>query len=235
MNLNPIGIFHSCYKEKFGIPSNTGQILSATGHIEMIPDFSHESFFRGLETFSHLWLIFGFHKHESHKKVSMVRPPRLGGNKKMGVFATRSSFRPSSLGLSAVKLESIEIGTGPVRVHVSNHDLLDQTPIFDIKPYIPYADKWEATGGWTDQNPLPKKLEVSFSPAFFEKFENLVSPEKRKGHLDFFMEVISNDPRPPFHQNEDQTEKIYGAYLHEFNIQWKVVNYSAILQNIELN
>ena len=138
--------------EKFGVPRQSGLIPELKGKIVFEPEYRSMDALRGLEEFSHLWLIWQFSKAVRETWSPLVRPPRLGGNEKMGVFATRSPFRPNALGLSCVELEKVEVDRdlGPV-IHVRGVDLIDGTPIFDIKPYLPYADcRTEATGGWTD-------------------------------------------------------------------------------------
>ncbi len=150
----PIGVVHSCYKTKFGIPRQPGLVTAATGVIEMLPPYNHRDAFRGLEDFSHVWITFVFHLHQRETWSPLVRPPRLGGNIKMGVFATRSTFRPNNIGLSVVRLACVDTSVpGHVLLHLVSLspsaryskpdqvglDLVDGTPVLDVKPYLPYA------------------------------------------------------------------------------------------------
>ena len=148
-NLEPIGTIESCFKEKFGIPRQPGLAPAAQATLVLHPPYSNPGAMAGLEAFSHIWLIYIFHAIEKGKWKPTVRPPRLGGNKRTGVFATRSNFRPNPLGISAVKLEKIVPDGETIRLELSGVDLLDGTPVLDIKPYIPFADAHpDATSGW---------------------------------------------------------------------------------------
>lgn len=164
-----IGRVHSPYKEKFAIPRQPGLVSAAKGHIALLGDCNREEILRGIEGFSHIWLSFVFHQAIKEDWKPMVRPPRLGGNQKVGVFASRSPFRPNPIGLSVVKLDGIEKQTlnnqaSQWRVNFSGGDLLDGTPILDIKPYIPYADALpDATGGFASCAPN-NKISVNFAP-----------------------------------------------------------------------
>lgn len=184
------------FKTKFGIPRQSGVAADVKGEIVFEPAYREAEAVRGLEGFSHIWLIWCFSEAVSDKWSPTVRPPRLGGNVRMGVFATRSPFRPNPIGLSAVKLERIEYTAdrGPV-LHVRGADLMDGTPIFDIKPYVAYADSHpDASGGFTDTAEF-KKLRVELSGGVTEPLpEGLV-------------EVLENDPRPRYH---DDPERVYG-------------------------
>ena len=139
-SLVPIAYIRTPYKQKFSIPRQPGLVVEAEGLIEFTPTYSDSRFFDGIEAHSHLWLIFEFHLHSNKTKSPSVRPPRLGGNKKVGVFVTRSSFRPNNLGMSVVKFEGLSHQGEQAVLHVSGVDLVDGTPIYDVKPYIPYAD-----------------------------------------------------------------------------------------------
>jgi len=152
LDFKPIGYIASCYQEKFGIPRQPGLVPSKS-QLTLIDTFNEESI-RGLEGFSHVWLQFLFHETHAQGWKSLVRPPRLGGNKKVGVFASRSTFRPNSIGLSVVELDKIEIKKSKVVLHLLGCDLLNNTPILDIKPYLPYADAIpHAKGGFTQDKP----------------------------------------------------------------------------------
>lgn len=150
----PIGVIRSCFRQKFGIPRQPRLVPAARATLELLPSYAQPEAVRGLEGFSHLWLLFVFHGIPAGHWQPTVRPPRLGGNQRMGVFATRSSFRPNPIGLSAVALERIEISAGRVVLHLAGVDVLDGTPVLDIKPYVPYADSIpEAVGGFANEAP----------------------------------------------------------------------------------
>ncbi len=200
------------FPEKFGIPRQSGIVDSIKATIVFEPEYRNMDALRGMEGFTHIWLIWGFFHTKTDTWSPMVKPPRLGGNKRMGVFATRSPFRPNPLGLSSVKLESIEINPelGPV-LHVSGADLMDQTPIYDIKPYLAYTDSHpEATGGFAE--PLKDyELQVNFP----EELINLI-PKK---HHEALYGIMAHDPRPSYH---DDPERKYGFAYAGFNIKFTV-------------
>ena len=198
--------------EKFGVPRQSGLVPQLQGTIVFEPDYRNPDALRGLEGFSHLWLIFRFHRAEREGWSPTVRPPRLGGNRRMGVFATRSPFRPNNLGLSCVKLEGVsrDEKLGPV-IRVSGADLVDGTPILDIKPYLPYADcPRDATGGFTD--PLEAEpLEVECDEALLACLE----AQQRAG----LMGVLACDPRPRY---QEDPERVYGLAFAGKNVKFTV-------------
>lgn len=198
--------------EKFGVPRQSGLVPQLQGTIVFEPDYRNPDALRGLEGFSHLWLIFRFHRAEREGWSPTVRPPRLGGNRRMGVFATRSPFRPNNLGLSCVKLEGVyrDEKLGPV-IRVSGADLVDGTPILDIKPYLPYADcPRDATGGFTD--PLEAEpLEVECDEALLAGLE----AQQRAG----LMGVLACDPRPRY---QEDPERVYGLAFAGKNVKFTV-------------
>lgn len=216
--MTPIGTVCSPYKEKFAIPRQPGLVSAAKGYIELDSTYATPDSVKSLEQFTHLWVIFVFHETAKQGWKSLVRPPRLGGNKKIGVFATRSTFRPNPIGLSAVKLERIEIHSNRVKLHVSGIDLLDQTPVLDIKPYIPYADAiTEASAGFASIPPASHKT-ISFS----HEAETVLSQADKTLELRTFIEqVLAQDPRPAYKQGKDDN-KTYGVKLYHFNILWQV-------------
>ena len=162
LQFSPIGMISSCYKEKFGIPRQPGLVPAATAELILGDEFGEESV-RGLEGFSHIWLNFVFHKTQAQGWKQMVRPPRLGGNEKVGVFASRSTFRPNPVGLSVVELLCVKIKKGRVVLHLAGCDLLEGTPVLDIKPYLPYADIIPGAKGGFAKNKPEALLEVVFS------------------------------------------------------------------------
>ncbi len=210
--LQIIARMHSDFPTKFGIPRQSGLVTQLRSTVVLEPAFRNPDALRGIEGFSHLWLIWQFSEAVRQDWSPTVRPPRLGGNTRMGVFATRSPFRPNHLGLSSVTLLGVEQTAqyGPV-LHVGGADLMDGTPIFDIKPYIPYSDCHpEARGGFTDQAD-GYLLEVDFP----EDLLALLPPEKRDAALG----VLSHDPRPSYQR---QPERVYGLCFAGFNIRFTV-------------
>ena len=207
-----IGRIHTDFPTKFGIPRQSGVVKELKGRIVFEPEYRNEDALRGIEGFSHLWLIWQFSENVREGWSPTVRPPILGGNTRVGVFATRSPFRPNPIGLSSVKLEGVEVDPhdGPVLI-VSGADLMDGTPILDIKPYIPYADSHpEATegfrsGGWN------RMLEVDFPPELLAKV-----PEKQHSSL---IEVLANDPRPSYHHDPD---RVYGMPFGDVEVKFSV-------------
>jgi tRNA-Thr(GGU) m(6)t(6)A37 methyltransferase TsaA len=190
----PIGVVRSCFREKFGIPRQPGLASAARATLELLPPYNQPAAVRGLEGFSHLWLVFAFHGIPAGRWQPTVRPPRLGGNRRLGVFATRSTFRPNPIGLSAVKLERIATDHGKVVLHLAGVDVLDGTPVLDIKPYLPYADCIPtATGGFATEVP-PSGLAVEFSPAAAAFCAALPVGDPRE----LITQLLRQDPRPAY-------------------------------------
>lgn len=211
------------FPTKFGLPRQSGLIDEIKGKIVFEPEYRVPEAFRGLEEFSHIWLVWQFSMAVREDWSPTVRPPLLGGNTRMGVFATRSPFRPNPIGLSCVKLEKIELNTpdGPV-LYVSGCDLMNKTPIYDIKPYLPYADsKPMASGGFT-QTLDERKLEVIFPDELLSKV-----PEEKRGAL---LAVLSQDPRPSY---QNDPERIYGFCFGNSEIRFTVSD--KILSVISVN
>ena len=218
-----IARINSDFPTKFGIPRQSGLVKELQATIIMEPEFRNPDMLRGLDGFSHLWLIWQFSANANKAWSPTVRPPRLGGNTRLGVFATRSTFRPNFIGLSSVKLESIEQTKeyGPV-IHISGADLMDGTPIFDIKPYIPYGDCHpDAVGGFTDTADS-YLLEVNFP----QDLLNRLPPNKR----DAAIGVLSHDPRPSYQKDPD---RIYGVSFAGFDIRFRVKD--SLLTVMEVN
>lgn len=222
MNIEPVGIIHSCYKEKFGIPRQAGLVKSATATLELLAPYNIEETLRGIEEFSHLWIVFVFHKHLGETFQPTVRPPRLGGNARKGVFATRSPFRPSGIGLSVVELKGV---TGTV-LELGGGDFLDGTPVLDIKPYIPYADSIpEATGGFALAAP-EAALSVGFSPEAENVFQTL-----EKDQQQLIRDMLSHDPRPAY--QADDPDRIFGTRVFDLDLKWKQEKNSVIVVSIQ--
>lgn len=200
------------FPTKFGIPRQSGLVEALRGTVVFEPEFRDPEALRGIEGFSHLWLIWQFSQAVRDSWSPTVRPPRLGGNARMGVFATRSPFRPNPVGLSCVRLEGVELhtGQGPV-LKVSGADLMDGTPIFDIKPYLPYVDCIPgATGGFAAKG-ADRKLRVEFP----EVWLRLVRPELREA----LMGILACDPRPPY---QEDPERVYGMDFGGYNVRFCV-------------
>lgn len=207
-----IARIHTEFPTKFGIPRQSGIIESLKGTIVFEPEYRNPDAVRGLDEFSHLWLIWEFSEAKRDEWSPTVRPPRLGGNVRKGVFATRSPFRPNPIGLSCVKLERIEMdpNLGPV-LHVSGADLMDDTPIYDIKPYIAYTDSHpEAVSGFATK-PAEYLLTVDFPEELLSKV-----PESQRKSL---IAVLEHDPRP---QYQDDPERIYGMAFAHLEVRFKV-------------
>jgi len=215
----PIGIIHSCFKEKFGIPRQAGLATQATAQLELYPEYGSAEALRGLADFSHLWVIFEFHACPEKQWRPTVRPPRLGGNQKIGVFASRSNFRPNRIGLSAVKLLKIEQQANTHWLHLSGGDFLDGTPVLDIKPYLPYSDIIEnAQGGFASSAPQ-NNYKIHFSPQAEEEIKNRAT--KYPNLKTLLEELLQQDPRPAYRQAKpDQNE--YACHLYDFDLCWRV-------------
>ena len=212
MEIKPIAHFRSPFTTKFGIPRQSGLVRGLRGRIVFCPDYRDPEALRGLEGFDYLWMIWGFSANVSAPKHATVRPPRLGGNRRMGVWATRSPFRPNNLGLSSVRIERIETGgtEGPV-VHVSGADLMDGTPIYDIKPYIPYADCHpDAAAGFTAQTQF-HHLTMVCDAGLWARV-----PADQQAAL---QGVLENDPRPSY---QHDPERVYGMEFGGLEVHFTV-------------
>ena len=214
-SIEPIGYICSPYKEKFAVPRQPGLAPDIVSIIEFYPPYNDENAFIELDGFSHLYLLFIFNKINYEKFRAKVRPPRLGGNKSIGVFATRSPFRPNQIGLSIVKIKRIIREHAKVRIEVLGADLVDNTPIIDIKPYIPFVDAIpEAKGGFAPA--APKVLKVEYQEDCYQILKNL--------DIDKFKAIdqsLSYDPRPAYKEKE-QDDKVYQARLYDFTLSFKV-------------
>lgn len=218
-----IAKIHTDMPDKFGIPRQSGLIEELTGKIIFEPEYRAKEAFDGIEEFSHLWLLWQFSENIRDDWSPTVRPPRLGGEIKKGVFATRSPFRPNPIGLSCVKLDRIEYNQtlGPV-LYVSGVDLMDGTPIYDIKPYITYADSHpEAAEGFA-HNVKDYSLDVIFE----DKLLSLLPQSKRQA----IIKILSQDPRPAYH---DFPDRIYGVKYAGFDIRFKVENKILTVVEVE--
>lgn len=224
MNITPIGLIHSCFKEKFAIPRQPLLANAAKAELELLPPYNDPAALEGLDCVTHVWLIFGFHGVTDTRFRPKVRPPRLGGNDSMGVFATRSTYRPNQLGLSVVKLDGIKVDTKSTRLLLSGVDLLDQTPIYDIKPYVPYADALSNAQN-TLASQSPALLPVIFDDAVLDWLNSSDAVQASKvGEYSYvelqtlITQVLQQDPAPAYHAREPGRE--YGMQLNEVNVRW---------------
>ena len=218
MNIEPIAFIENDFKEKFGVPRQSG-LVSLPSRIILEPKFRDENALRGLEDFTHIWLIWGFSEAKTDGFSPTVRPPRLGGNVRKGVFATRSPFRPNSLGLSVVKLASIDGFT----ITVTGADLMNGTPIYDIKPYLPYADSVpDASNGWS-----LAEHEGRLTVEFPEELLKIIPEDRRKG----LTETLSQDPRPQY-QN---APRVYTMAFGEWQVSFRVDGKKLLVTEINAN
>lgn len=222
--MKPIAHIRSPFPEKFGIPRQSNILQNLTSTIVFEPEFRNADAIRGIEDFDFLWLIWQFSENLDTPWSPTVRPPRLGGNQRLGVFATRSPFRPNAMGLSSVRFVSVEPQSpeGPL-LHVSGADLMDGTPIFDIKPYLPYTDAHpDARSGFAPEAPKAS-LTVDCSEVLLQKI-----PEKLRHSL---LDLLAYDPRPSYHHDSN---RVYGMKFFEYNIQF-IINDNAVLKILKID
>lgn len=218
-----IARIHSDFPTKFGVPRQSGLVESLQATVVFEPEYRSADAVRGLDAFSHIWLIWEFSESKRDTWSPTVRPPRLGGNARMGVFATRSPFRPNPIGLSCVRLERVELHPelGPV-LHVSGADLMDGTPIYDIKPYIPYADSHpDASAGFTGQVDM-QPLRVEIPPTLL----GLLPPDRREA----LTGVLAQDPRPRY---QTSPERVYGLEFAGFDVRFTVDGGTLTVREIQ--
>lgn len=228
VTLEPIGVIHSPFKEKFSVPRQPGLIKHASMELELYAPYNHPDSVRELSQYTHLWLLFIFHQHQDAKWRPLIRPPRLGGNKKIGVFASRSSYRPNPIGMSAVELRNIKANNHSVTLELTVADLVDGTPVVDIKPYIPYSDVIpHAYGGMAHQT--PEQLPVHFSSDALKIIHHHQTqyPELKL----FITEVLAQDPRPAYKKHNDDN-KLYGVNLYSFDVKWRIENNEVYVERI---
>ncbi len=227
LSLQPIGTIESCFKEKFGIPRQPGLVKSSRAVIKFQAPYSQEEAFKGLENYSHLWVQFVFHASVNQKWKATVRPPKMGGNKRIGVFATRSNFRPNPIGLSVVEIVEVRSRSGQVEIEVAGGDFLDGTPVLDIKPYLPYADRVEEASDGLGCRDVPEQKIVETDDAREQIDAALV---KYPYIRDLIQEILENDPRPGFHRS---SERIYGCHLCDYNLQWQAFEDKVLVISLE--
>lgn len=217
LTFDPIGILHSCFKEKFGIPRQAGLAATARGELELIGDYANMDAVRGLEDCSHIWVLFVFSEHVDRGWSPLVRPPRSKGKKK-GVFATRSSFRPNPIGMSVIKLEGIENRNGRPVLLLSGIDMLDGTPVIDIKPYVPYSDSLSDALFSYAPDGEKQSLQVRFSERAEQMLSNLPQPDSFR---QLITDVLCCDPRP-VHMRKRNDPRVYGTRLEHSNVRWQI-------------
>ena len=226
-NFPPIGFMSTCFKDKFGIPRQPGLVAGATGVIKLIDHEHYRIAINKLEGFSHLWVVFVFHRHDANNWKPSIRPPRLGGAKKVGVLASRSPHRPNPIGLSVVKIDRIDISAkNGAEIYVSGVDILDGSPVLDIKPYLPYCDSIpDATTGWAN-------LPIVHTPVDFSEL-SLQSIFHRSGERypnlkELIVQMLTLDPRPAAQKhrlpptNPDAEGTSHGFRLLEFDVKWQI-------------
>ncbi|ROU01934.1 tRNA (N6-threonylcarbamoyladenosine(37)-N6)-methyltransferase TrmO [Marinobacter sp. R17] len=232
LTLEPIAITRSCFQDKFGVPRQPGLTRHAWADLVIQPPYNREDAFRGLEDCSHLWLTFQFHEAVRAEWRPTIRPPRLGGNKKVGVFASRSPFRPNSLGLSVVRNEGLRRHNGDLVLRIREHDLIEGTPILDIKPYLPFADAVsDAEIPWASAPPT-ERLPVEFA-AEAEDQLNALDPEHYPEFRALIEDVVAYDPRPSFRRGRIE-DRIYGAHLYDHNVRFRFTESGVTVLTISL-
>lgn len=216
--LRAIGYLRSPFKEKFGIPRQAGLVPAVQATVELVPPYDDPAAFEELDGFSHIWLTYLFHAHLGEDWPRRVRPPRLGGNKRVGVFASRSPYRPNALGISVVRLEGVDVENGHTRLRVSGADLLDGTPIVDIKPYIPYSDAVAQASAHFASPPVREAVQVEFSePARRRCREH--QEQGYPGLCELIEQVLRQDPRPAYRRGQVDSHA-YGFRLYDLDIRF---------------
>lgn len=219
-SVEPIGYVHSCFKEKFAIPRQPSLAPAAQGCIELLPPYNQADAIAGLDEVSHIWVIFLFHKNLDSAPRLKVRPPRLGGNTSIGVFASRATHRPNGIGQSAVRLERAEAG----RLWISGIDLLDGTPVLDIKPYVPYADSISAARNAIADSP-PELIEVSWQTAALQQAKQHAQ-RLDEPLIELIEQCLAQDPRPAYQQ--PTPERIYGVQFYDVQVRWRYLTLEQI-------
>ncbi|MGF1546150.1 MAG: tRNA (N6-threonylcarbamoyladenosine(37)-N6)-methyltransferase TrmO [Thiotrichales bacterium] len=218
--LIPVGVVHSPFKEKFGIPRQPGLISAVPGTIELLPPYNQPDAVRGLEAFSHIWVLFLMHAIPAEQTGLTARPPRLGGNTRVGVFASRSTHRPNRIGQSVVRLEAVEAAGSEILLRISGHDLLDATPVLDIKPYLPYADAiGGAIGGYADDAPA-ECLTIAWSNAAATQID--AARISVGWDLRALIEAMLRlDPRPAYRAERDSA-RLYGMRVDRYDVRFEI-------------
>lgn len=230
-NFEPIGIIRSCYSGKFGIPRQPRLVTAAESQLELFPEFAREEAFAGLEGFSHLWLVFVFHDCVGAGWKPTVRPPRLGGRRKVGVFASRAPFRPNPIGISAVENRGTERRGGGLYLRLGGIDLLDGTPVLDVKPYVPYADSIpDARAGFAVDMP-GRDWSVTFSEQSREQIASRDPDGSRQLEL-LIAQILRQDPRPGYMDRyPERTE--FGMRVYDLNVRWTIDGAEVLVLSVD--
>jgi tRNA-Thr(GGU) m(6)t(6)A37 methyltransferase TsaA len=216
--ISPVGVLRSPFRERFGIPRQPGLVPDVPGTLVLLPPFARAEAVAGLEAFSHVWLLFRFHANPQAGYAMTVRPPRLGGNERVGVFASRSPYRPNGIGLSAVRLEAVEQTAGGPLLRLRGVDLLDGTPVIDVKPYLPYADALPgARGGFAVEDVA--RLPVRLGRAAEARLAGRVDRDEVRAVIEA---VLALDPRPGYRRGLPDSEADLGMRLYDFDLRWRV-------------
>ena len=229
--ISPIGIIHSCYPEKFGIPRQSGLVTSSSGRLELLPPWNREEMVKGLDAFSHIWIQFLFHEAVAEGWRPTLRPPWLGGQKRVGVFASRSPHRPNYLGISVVRLTGIRKEKKGLFLEIAEIDLLDKTPVIDIKPYVPYSDSVAEASGGLIPPPDSVMREVVFSEAAKQSCSEYEHQTGRRLRL-LIAETLGQDPRPASQRHQIRE---YGMALWNVNVRWQAHGERFLVLAIEKN
>lgn len=222
-----IGYVDSCFKQKFTIPRQPGLVPEARAKLVLLPEYSHEEAIRGLEQYSHIWVLFVFHASQSTNKKLTVRPPRLGGKQRMGVFATRSNFRPNPIGQSVVKLDKVEKQQKQIVLHLSGVDILDKTPVLDIKPYLPFAESIPTASGGMAEKPPARKYAVKYTSKSRHQIEQ-ASIALNINLMDLIDELLAYDPRPAFYEGRYSKDQFVTS-LYDFDLTWTLQDREVIV------
>jgi len=213
--ISPVAILRTPFAGKFGVPRQGGLVPAAEGRVEFLPAFAAPEFTRGLEAFSHVWLVTGFHGNPPWSGSAVVRPPRLGGNERVGVFASRSPNRPNGLGLSLVRLLAVEPGA----LRVAGIDAIDCTPVYDVKPYLPWCEAVpEARADWALAAPAPRPADAVIVP-------QAIAEQLGAGTTELVRQVLSFDPRPAY---QDEAGRIHGMTLAGWNVRWRTETHGTV-------
>lgn len=221
---------HACYREKFGVPRQPG-LIRVPGSIEIYPHYARPDAFRGLNDFSHLWVLFVFHQTLGGRWKATVRPPRLGGNRRVGVFASRSMFRPNAIGLSVVELTGIDRRAGQLHLNILGGDFIEGTPVLDIKPYLPYVDAIPNAHAGYALDPPTQKLNVQFTAAALADIEKY---KDRLPDLEATVRaILEYDPRPAYESKSETATAVYGMKLYDFDVKWRLQDGTVWVQGLD--
>lgn len=225
----PVGEISSCYREKFGVPRQPGLVSAATARLTLYPPYDREEMARGLEGYSHIWVVFVFHEALSEGWRPMVRPPRLGGQKRVGLFASRSPHRPNPVGMSVVRLEKVVVESGTFYLELSGVDLLDGTPVLDIKPYVSYSDSISgAEDGFAGREMVEQQVVLSSEVLAFCQDYQQKSGRDLEGLI---VQSLKNDPRPA---SQRTVGREYGVLLWDVNVRWRVEEWGFLVFSIDI-